>query len=48
MQVKGEVEGGISYLLRKRLTDPYADFGARVLYEAAPWNGNQQAPTFNP
>ncbi len=49
-EVKGEVEGGISYLLRKRLTDPYADLGPRLLYEAPSWASGEvkQAPTFTP
>ncbi|CAI7863359.1 unnamed protein product, partial [Closterium sp. NIES-53] len=45
--VKGEVEAGIEYLLRKREEDPYADLGARLLYEAT-WGGERQAPTFKP
>ncbi|CAI5495157.1 unnamed protein product [Closterium sp. Naga37s-1] len=45
--VKREVEAGIEYLLRKREEDPYADLGARLLYEAT-WGGERQAPTFKP
>ncbi|CAI6010292.1 unnamed protein product, partial [Closterium sp. NIES-65] len=45
--VKGEVKAGIEYLLRKREEDPYADLGARLLYEAT-WGGERQAPTFKP
>lgn len=45
--VKGEVEDGLAYLLKKREEDPYKDLGARLLYEAS-WGGNKQAPTFNP
>ncbi|CAL8462015.1 g1546 [Coccomyxa elongata] len=43
-QVKGEVESGISFLLRNRERDPYNHFLPRVLYEAA--SGGKQAPTF--
>ncbi|CAI5514359.1 unnamed protein product [Closterium sp. Naga37s-1] len=45
--VKGEVEGGLQYLLRKRKEDPYNDPVARLLYEAT-WGGEKQAPTFKP
>ncbi|CAI5457969.1 unnamed protein product [Closterium sp. Yama58-4] len=45
--VKGEVEAGIEYLLRKREEDPYADLGTRLVYEAS-WGGERQAPTFKP
>lgn len=43
-QVKGDVEGGLQYLLRKRKEDPYEDFGKRVLYETT--RMGKQAPTF--
>lgn len=43
-QVKGEVEAGISYLLRKRESDQYRHFMPRTLFEAA--SGGKQAPTF--
>ncbi|EIE25026.1 alpha/beta-hydrolase [Coccomyxa subellipsoidea C-169] len=43
-QVKGEVESGISFLLRNRQRDPYNHFLPRALYEAA--SGGKQAPTF--
>ncbi|KAG1678974.1 hypothetical protein FOA52_013037 [Chlamydomonas sp. UWO 241] len=45
--VKGECEGGLSYLLRKRLQDPYADFGQRMLWEGIR-GFREQAPTFEP
>lgn len=45
-QVRGGVEGGISYLLRKRGQDPYADLLRRLAYEAS-WAG-RQAPSFEP
>ncbi|GAX78319.1 hypothetical protein CEUSTIGMA_g5761.t1 [Chlamydomonas eustigma] len=45
--VKSEVEAGLEYLLKKRLSDPYADLGPRLLYEAAS-GGKAQAPTFKP
>jgi hypothetical protein len=44
LQVKSEVEGGISFLLRNRQRDPYNHFLPRALYEAA--SGGKQAPTF--
>lgn len=44
LQVKGEVEDGISWLLRNRERDPYKDALPRLLYEAS-WGG-KQAPTF--
>ena len=44
-QVKGEVEAGISYLLRKREADRYRHFVPRMLYETA--SGGRQAPTFD-
>ncbi len=50
-EVKQQVAGGIDYLLRKRETDPYADFVRRMAYEnaAVPFGGKRrQAPTFNP
>lgn len=46
-EIKGEVEGGISYLLRKREQDPYRDFLWRTFYEAS-YGGKRQAPTFVP
>ncbi len=45
-QVKGEVEGGIAYLLQQRERDPYRNFLPRAVYEAS-WGG-RQAPTFDP
>lgn len=45
LQVKGEVEAGISYLLRKRETDQYRHFLPRIIYETA--SGGRQAPTFD-
>jgi len=45
-EVKGSLEGGIDYLLRKRKDDPYGDFLMRMLYEST-WGG-EQAPTFKP
>ncbi|CAI7807247.1 unnamed protein product [Closterium sp. NIES-53] len=45
--VKGEVEGGLQYLLRKRKEDPYNDPVSRLVYEAT-WGGKRQAPTFKP
>jgi len=45
-QVKGEVEGGIAYLLQQRERDPYRDFLPRTVYEAS-WGG-RQAPSFEP
>ncbi|CAI5949771.1 unnamed protein product [Closterium sp. NIES-64] len=45
--VKGEVEGGLQYLLKKREEDPYNDPVPRLLYEAT-WGGEKQAPTFKP
>jgi hypothetical protein len=44
LQVKGEVEAGIQYLLRQRESDPYREFLPRLLYEAS-WGG-KTAPTF--
>ncbi|KXZ50215.1 hypothetical protein GPECTOR_17g852 [Gonium pectorale] len=45
--VKSEVEAGISYLLRKREQDPYADFLRRYLYEQnPPFGPRRKAPTF--
>lgn len=43
-EVKGQVRGGLDYLLSKRKEDPYEDFGKRVVYEAT--RMGQQAPTF--
>ncbi|KAG2431972.1 hypothetical protein HYH02_013188 [Chlamydomonas schloesseri] len=48
-EVKGQVEEGIDYLLRKRQTDPYRDFLGRMLYEQNPPFGPRRvAPTFEP
>jgi hypothetical protein len=44
-RVRGEVQGGLDYLLVKREDDPYKDLGRRLVYEAAR-GGAQQAPTF--
>lgn len=46
-EVKGRVEGGIGYLLRKRETDPYRDLLPRVAYEAS-WGWQRRAPSFEP
>lgn len=46
-RVRGEVEGGIEYLLEKRKSDPYADLAPRLLYEGIS-GGKKQAPTFTP
>ncbi len=46
-RVKGEVEWGLGYLLRKREQDPFKDLVPRLLYEAS-WGGKRQAPTFTP
>lgn len=45
--VKGEVEGGLGYLLRMREQDPYKDFVPRLLYELSR-GGREQAPSFKP
>lgn len=45
-EIKGEVEGGIEYLVRKREEDPYKESGWRLLFEQA-WGG-RKAPTFRP
>lgn len=42
-KVKGEVEKSISYLLRKRSSDPYKDLIPRAAYERI---NDKQAPTF--
>ncbi|PNH10061.1 hypothetical protein TSOC_003256 [Tetrabaena socialis] len=45
--VRADVEDGISYLLRKRETDPHRDFLPRLLYESnPPFGPRRQAPTF--
>ncbi|KAK9819759.1 hypothetical protein WJX72_002051 [[Myrmecia] bisecta] len=44
-QIRSEVEGGISWLLRERERDPYKDLLPRLLYEAS-WGNARQAPTF--
>ncbi|GFR49144.1 hypothetical protein Agub_g11162 [Astrephomene gubernaculifera] len=47
--VRAEVEGGISYLLRKREQDPHRDFLRRLVYEQNPPFGPRRvAPTFKP
>ena len=46
-RVRGEVEGGLEYLLEKRKSDPYMELGPRLLYEGLS-GGKKQAPTFNP
>jgi hypothetical protein len=47
--VRGEVESGISYLLRKREQDPYRDFLRRYVFEQNPPLGPKRvAPTFRP
>jgi pimeloyl-ACP methyl ester carboxylesterase len=43
-EVKGQVQGGLDYLLSRRKEDPYEDFGKRVVYEAT--RMGKQAPTF--
>jgi len=43
-EVKGQVQGGLDYLLSKRKEDAYEDFGKRVVYEAT--RMGKQAPTF--
>ncbi|KAI8467306.1 MAG: alpha/beta-hydrolase [Monoraphidium minutum] len=45
--VKGAVEGGMGYLLRKREADPYRELLPRLAYEAS-WGGGRQAPSFKP
>ncbi|GLJ23735.1 hypothetical protein SUGI_0449990 [Cryptomeria japonica] len=47
LQVKGEVEAAITYLLRKREEDPYRHFLPRFIYEAAS-GFTVQMPTFDP
>jgi hypothetical protein len=44
-EVKGEVEGGIRWLLERRADDPFAELVPRMLYEAATGG---PAPTFRP
>jgi hypothetical protein len=46
-EVKGQVEGGLGYLLRRRESDPYRDLLPRLAYEAS-WGGQRQAPSFEP
>jgi hypothetical protein len=46
-QVRGEVEGGLAYLLDRRQDDPYRELLPRLLYEAT-WGGGKQAPSFRP
>jgi pimeloyl-ACP methyl ester carboxylesterase len=43
-EVRASVEGGLAGLRERREGDPFRDFGARMLYEAA--RGGKQAPTF--
>ena len=43
--VRADVEDGISYLLRKRREDPFADLAPRLLFEAA---AGRPAPSFRP
>jgi pimeloyl-ACP methyl ester carboxylesterase/1-acyl-sn-glycerol-3-phosphate acyltransferase len=43
--VRGDVEDGIEYLLRKRREDPFADLAPRMLFEAA---AGRPAPSFRP
>lgn len=43
-ELKGELEGGIDYLLRKREDDPYRRFFPRIFYEMS----SGQAPSFKP
>lgn len=45
--IRSEVEDGISYLLQRRNTDPYAEFGPRILWELSR-GGKEQAPSFEP
>eukprot|EP01018_Ginkgo_biloba_P005958 Gb_18591 [translate_table: standard] len=47
VQIKGEVEAAIAYLLRKREEDPYRHFLPRFLYEASS-GFTRQMPTFDP
>jgi len=45
-EVRGDVEEGIEWLLRRRGEDPFQDTLFRTLYEVA--SKGKQAPTFNP
>lgn len=47
LQVKGEVEASMAYLLKKREEDPYRHFLPRFLYEVAS-GFTHQMPTFDP
>ncbi|CAM6081805.1 unnamed protein product [Calypogeia fissa] len=47
LELKGEVEALMSYLLKKREEDPYRSFLPRILYEAS-LGEDVQAPTFKP
>ncbi|KAJ7552394.1 hypothetical protein O6H91_06G054000 [Diphasiastrum complanatum] len=47
LQVKGEVEAGLQYLIEKRNFDPYRNMVPRLVYEAS-WGWTRQAPTFEP
>jgi hypothetical protein len=46
-QIRGDVENGMGYLLRKRHADPYGDFFKRTAYEAS-WGWEKRAPSFEP
>jgi hypothetical protein len=43
--VRADVQDGISYLLRKRDSDPFRDLAPRLLFEAA---AGRPAPSFRP
>lgn len=45
LQIKSEVEGIISYLLKKREDDPFRSIIKRSIYKAA-WGSKRQVPTF--
>lgn len=47
LDIKGEVEAGIKYLLSSREDDPYKDLPPRILYEST-WDGDKTIPTFSP
>jgi len=44
--VRTDIEDSIAWLLERRETDPYKDFGPRFVYEVAT-NWTRQAPTFD-
>ena len=46
-RVRGEVEEGMGYLLRKREADPFKNLLPRLAYEAT-WGWKRQAPSFEP